>query len=169
MLSAIRDPDPVVFMEPKAIYRAFREEVPDEEETLPIGTSQRVREGKDITLISFGAMLHRTLQAAEQLAKEDGVEADVIDLLTLSPLDDSLFSESVHNTGRAVIVHEAQRSFGAAGEITARLVENAFFYLEAPIGRVTGYDISVPYFAREQLNLPDVARILAEARKVLSY
>jgi len=169
LLSAIRDPDPVVFMEPKAIYRAFREEVPDEEETLPIGTSQRVREGKDITLISYGAMLHRTLQAAEQLAKEDGIEADVIDLLTLSPLDDSLFSKSVHTTGHAVIVHEAQRSFGAAGEITARLVENAFFYLEAPIGRVTGYDISVPYFAREQSYLPDVARILAEARKVLSY
>lgn len=169
LLSAIRDPDPVVFMEPKAIYRAFREEVPDEEETLPIGASQRVRKGGDITLTSYGAMLHRTLQAAEQLSQEDGVEADVIDLLSLSPLDDSLFSESVHNTGRVVIVHEAQRSFGAAGEIIARLVENAFFFLEAPIGRVTGYDILMPYFAREQRYLPDVERITAEARKVLSY
>lgn len=168
LLSAMRDPDPVVFMEPKALYRAFREEVPEEEETLPIGSSQRVREGGDITLISYGAMLRRTLQAAEQLSQESGVEADVIDLLTLSPLDDSLFSESVHHTGRVVIVHEAQRSFGAAGEITARLVENAFFYLEAPIGRVTGYDTNVPFFAREQDYLPSVERIVAEARRVLS-
>jgi len=168
LLSAIRDPDPVVFMEPKALYRAFREEVPDEEETQPLGVSSRVREGGDITLISYGAMLRRTQQAAEQLSREDGVEADVIDLLTLSPLDDTLFSESVRHTGRAVIVHEAQRSFGAAGEIIARLVENAFFYLEAPIGRVTGYDITVPFFAREQEYLPSIARIVTEARRVLS-
>lgn len=168
LLSAIRDPDPVVFMEPKALYRAFREEVPEEEETLPLGKSQRVREGGDITLISYGAMLRRTLEAAEQLAREDGVEADVIDLLTISPLDDTLFSESVRNTGRAVIIHEANRSFGAAGEIIARLVEYAFFYLEAPIERVTGYDVTMPYFAREQLYLPDVPRIVAASRKALS-
>lgn len=168
LVSAIRDPDPVVFMEPKALYRAFREEVPEEEETLPLGKSLRVREGKDITLISYGAMLHRTLEAAEQLAKEDGVEADVIDLLTLSPLDNQLFSDSVRNTGRAVIVHEAQRSFGAAGEVIARLIEHAFFYLEAPIERVTGYDITMPYFAREHEYLPDVPRILAAARRALS-
>lgn len=168
LLSAIRDPDPVVFMEPKALYRAFREEVPEEEETLPLGKSQRVREGGDITLISYGAMLRRTLEAAEQLAREDGVEADVIDLLTISPLDDTLFSESVRNTGRAVIIHEANRSFGAAGEIIARLVEHAFFYLEAPIERVTGYDVTMPYFAREQLYLPDVPRIVAASRKALS-
>lgn len=168
LVSAIRDPDPVVFMEPKAIYRAFREEVPNEEETLPLGKSLRVREGNDITLISYGAMLRRTLEAAEQLAKEDGVEADVIDLLSLSPLDDALFSESVRNTGHAVIVHEAQRSFGAAGEIMARLIENAFFYLEAPLERVTGYDVTVPYFAREQDYLPDVPRILAASRRALS-
>ncbi len=168
LVSAIRDPDPVVFMEPKALYRAFREEVPEEEETLPLGKSRRVREGKDITLISYGAMLHRTLEAAEQLAKEDGIEADVIDLLTLSPLDDQLFSDSVRNTGRAIIVHEAQRSFGAAGEIIARLVEHAFFYLLAPIERVTGYDITMPYFAREHEYLPDIPRILAAARRALS-
>ncbi len=168
LVSAIRDPDPVVFMEPKALYRAFREEVPEEEETLSLGKSLRVREGKDITLISYGAMLHRTLEAAEQLAKEDGVEADVIDLLTLSPLDNQLFSDSVRNTGRAVIVHEAQRSFGAAGEVIARLIEHAFFYLEAPIERVTGYDITMPYFAREHEYLPDVPRILAAARRALS-
>ncbi len=168
LVSAIRDPDPVVFMEPKALYRAFREEVPEEEETLSLGKSLRVREGKDITLISYGAMLHRTLEAAEQLAKEDGVEADVIDLLTLSPLDNQLFSDSVRNTGRAVIVHEAQRSFGAAGEVIARLIEHAFFYLEAPIERVTGYDITMPYFAREHEYLPDVPRIMAAARRALS-
>ena len=168
LVSAIRDPDPVIFMEPKASYRAFREEVPDEEETLPLGKSERRREGGDITLVSYGAMLRRTLEAAERLAEEDGIEADVIDLLTLSPLDDNLMSESVHKTGRVVIVHEAQRSFGPAGEITARLVEKAFFYLEAPVGRVTGYDITVPLFAREQDYLPSVQRIVAEAHKVLS-
>ncbi|MFP4312587.1 MAG: alpha-ketoacid dehydrogenase subunit beta, partial [Nitriliruptoraceae bacterium] len=106
LVSAIRDPDPVVFFEPKAVYRSFKEEVPDEEETVPLGTSRVVRQGDDVTLIAYGAMLRRTLQAAEQLA-EDGVEAEVIDLLTLSPLDDESFTASVRRTGRAVIVHEA--------------------------------------------------------------
>jgi hypothetical protein len=137
LVSAIRDPDPVIFFEPKLIYRAFREEIPEEEETLPIGKSRIVREGQDLTMISYGAMLRRTLEAAEQLAEEDGVEAEVIDLLTISPLDDEQFTESARKTGREVIVHEAPRSFGPGAEIIARLVEKSFYYLEAPVQRVT--------------------------------
>jgi pyruvate dehydrogenase E1 component beta subunit len=167
LLSAIRDPDPVVFFEPKRIYRAFREEVPDEEETLALGEARQVRDGDDLTLVSYGAMLHPTREAAQALADEDGVESAVIDLLTISPLDDALIAESVRRTGRALIVHEAQRSFGAAAEITARLIEKAFWYLEAPIARVTGYDTHVPYFARERDYLPDAKRVLKAAREVL--
>jgi pyruvate dehydrogenase E1 component beta subunit len=167
LVSAIRDPDPVVFFEPKLIYRAFREEVPEAEETLPIGQSRIVREGRDLTLIAYGAMLRRTLQAAEQLAAEDGVEAEVIDLLTISPLDDTQFTASARKTGHVVVVHEANRSFGAGAEIVARLVEKSFYYLEAPIQRVTGFDVMFPFFAREQAYLPDVARIVHGAREVL--
>jgi len=168
LVSAIRDPDPVVFFEPKAVYRAFREEVPDEEETLPLGESRIAREGDDLTMISYGAMLHRTLEAAETLAEEDGVEAEVIDLLSLSPLDHARFAESARRTGRVVIVHEAHRSFGPAGEIMARLIEDSFYYLEAPVRRVTGFDTIVPLFAREQDHLPDQERILTAARGVLN-
>ena len=168
LASAIADPDPVVFFEPKLIYRAFREEVPDAAETLPIGESRTVREGNDLTMISYGAMLHRTLEAAELLAREDGAEAEVIDLMSLAPLDDTRFTESARRTGRVVIVHEAHRSFGAGAEVVARLVEKAFFYLEAPIERVTGFDTIVPFFAREQAYLPDAARILDGARRALN-
>jgi pyruvate dehydrogenase E1 component beta subunit len=167
LISAIRDPDPVIFFESKLIYRAFREEIPEEEETLPIGQSQIVRQGGDLTMIAYGAMVHRTLEAAEVLAAQDGAEAEVIDLLTLSPLDDKPFVASARKTGRVVIVHEANRSFGPGAEIIARLVEKAFFYLEAPIERVTGFDVIFPFFAREQAYVPDVSRILHGARKVL--
>lgn len=167
LVSAIRDPDPVVFFEPKASYRAFKEEVPDDEETVPLGTSRVVRGGDDVTIIAYGAMLRRALEAAEQLA-QDGIEAEVIDVLTISPLDDEPFTESVRKTGRAVIVHEAQRSFGPAGEIAFRILERSFWWLEAPIRRVTGYDVHVPYFAREQAYLPDADRIERAARSALS-
>src|SRR5690625_1066845 len=132
LLSAIRDPDPVVYYEPKAIYRLFREEVPDEEETLPLGQSQTARQGGDLTIISHGAMVHRVLQAADKLAEEDGVETDVIDLLSLSPLDHERFTESARRTGRVVVVHEAHRSYGPAGEVIARMNEESFWYLEVP-------------------------------------
>jgi len=167
LVSAIRHPDPVIFYEPKAIYRAFREEVPDEEETLPIGKAQIVREGGDLTMISYGAMLRPTLEAAETLAEEDGVEPEVIDLRTISPLDHETFAQSVRKTGRAVIVNEAPRSFGPAAEIAARLVEKSFWYLEAPIRRVAGYDVIIPYFAYEKAYLPDVRRIARAARETL--
>jgi len=168
LVSAIRDPDPVIFYESKAVYRAFREEVPEEEETLPIGKPQRVRSGKDLTLISYGAMMRPTLQSADELKNKDGVEAEVIDLLTLSPLDEEILIQSVKKTGRAVVVHEAPRSFGAGAEIVSRLMEKAFYYLEAPIERVTGFDIVIPLFSREKAYLPSPQRILRAARKVLA-
>ncbi len=168
LVSAIRDPDPVIFYESKALYRAFREEVPEEEETLPIGRSRVVKEGKDITMISYGAMMRPTLEAAAELREKEGVEAEVIDILTVSPLDDTLFTESVRKTGRAVIVHEAPRSFGPGAEIVTRVMEKSFYYLEAPIVRVTGYDVIIPLFARENAYLPNSGRILRAARKVLN-
>jgi len=168
LLSAIRDPDPVVFYEPKSIYRAFREEVPEEEETIPIGKARIVREGKDITLISYGAMMRPTIEAAEVLSKEDGVEAEVIDLLTISPLDSETFTASVQKTGRAVIVHEAPRSFGPGAEIVSRMMEESFWYLEAPIQRVAGWDIIIPLFAYEQIYLPSADRVVRAAREALN-
>ncbi len=168
LVSAIRDPDPVIFYESKALYRAFREEVPEEEESMPLGTPQLVREGKDLTMISYGAMLRPTLEAAVELKEKDGSEAEVIDVLTISPLNETLFVESVTKTGRAVVIHEAPRSFGPGAEIVTRLMEKAFYFLEAPIERVTGYDIVIPLFSREKAYLPGVERILRAARKVLS-
>jgi pyruvate dehydrogenase E1 component beta subunit len=168
LVSAIRDPDPVILYEPKALYRAFREEVPEEEETLPIGRSQRVREGQDLTLIAYGAMMRPTLEAAEELQQKYGVTADVIDLLTISPLDDTLIAASVQKTGHVAIVHEAPRSYGPGAEIAARLMEKSFYYLEAPVARVTGYDVIIPLFSREKYYLPGVPRIVAAARNLLS-
>ncbi|MCE5243993.1 MAG: alpha-ketoacid dehydrogenase subunit beta [Syntrophobacteraceae bacterium] len=169
LVSAIRDPDPVVFYEPKAVYRAFREEVPEEEETLPIGKSRIVREGKDVTLVSYGATMHVTLEAAAELKERDGVEAEVIDLLTIAPMDDELFAESARKTGRVVVVHEAPRSFGAGAEVVARLVEKSFLYLEAPVRRVTGFDVVIPYYQREQDYLPGVFRIVQAVRETLEF
>jgi pyruvate dehydrogenase E1 component beta subunit len=167
LVSAIRDTDPVIFYESKALYRAFREEVPEEEETLPIGSSQVARKGKDVTLIAYGAMLRPALAAAEMLKQDDGIEAEVIDLLTLSPLDDSLFVESVKKTGRAMVIHEAPRSYGPGAEVVARLTEKAFYHLETPIARVTGFDITIPLFSRENDYIPSVGRIARGARRLL--
>jgi pyruvate dehydrogenase E1 component beta subunit len=167
MVSAIRDPDPVIFYESKALYRAFREDVPEAEETLPIGKSQVAREGEHLTLISYGAMMRPALEAAEILKKEKGINAEVIDLLTISPLDDELFVRSVKKTGRALIAHEAPMSFGPGAEIISRLAEKAFYYLEVPIARVTGYDVVTPLFSREKYYIPDARRIVRTARNLL--
>ncbi len=168
LVSAIRDPDPVIFYEPKALYRAFREEVPEEEETMELGKSRIVREGNDLTMISYGAMMRPTLEAAAELKEKEGAKAEVVDLLTIAPLDDELFVQSVLKTGRAVVIHEAPRSFGPAAEIVTRLVEKAFYYLEVPIERVTGFDVIIPLFSREKAYLPSKHRILRAARKVLT-
>ncbi len=168
LVSAIRDPDPVVFYEHKALYRAFREEVPEEEETWPIGKALVVQQGDDITLISYGAALRATLEAAAELKEKDGASVEVIDLLTISPLDEETLVQSVTKTGRVVIVHEAHRSFGPGAEVAARLADKAFWYLEAPIIRATGFDVIVPLFAREKIYLPSAQRVLRAAREVLS-
>jgi pyruvate dehydrogenase E1 component beta subunit len=169
LVSAIRDPDPVIFFEHKGLYHAAKEDVPDEIESLPIGRAQVVREGGDLTLIAYGAMLRLAREAADTLAEEDGAQAEVIDLLTISPLDRETIVTSVNKTGRAVIVHEAPRSFGPGAEIAASIMDGAFLSLEAPIARVTSWDIPFPGFAREKANVPDLARVLAAARDTLAF
>jgi len=165
LVSAIRDPDPVIFYEAKALYRSLREEVPEEEETLPIGRANIARAGDAVTIIAYGAMVRPSLEAADLLAEQDKIAAEVIDLLTLSPLDEELLVASVKKTGRAVVVHEAPQSFGPGAEIVARLMEGAFYFLEAPIERVTGFDTIVPFFSREKSYLPGAERIAAAARR----
>ena len=160
LVAAIRDPDPVVFMEPKPSYRAFREEVPDESETLPIGKAQVVQEGTDLTLISWGAMMRPTLKAAATVEKERGASIEIIDLLTIAPLDHETIAASVSKTGRCVVVQEAPRSFGPSSEITAVINDKAFWYLEAPVKRLTGYDVVTPYFGREKSYLPNADQVV---------
>jgi pyruvate dehydrogenase E1 component beta subunit len=169
LTAAIRDPDPVVFFEAKALYHAVKEEVPDEPEAMPIGRARVVREGRDVTLVSYGAMLAVAREAAEVLVAEDGIEAEVIDLLTISPLDRETIVQSVTKTGRALIVHEAPRSFGPGAEIAASIMEGAFLRLEAPVRRVTAHDLSYVGFAREKAHIPNVARVVAAARETLQY
>ncbi|MFQ5739834.1 MAG: alpha-ketoacid dehydrogenase subunit beta [Acidobacteriota bacterium] len=169
LTAAIRDPDPVIFFEPKAVYRAFREEVAENsEETLPIGPARVVQQGNDLTLASYGASLRAARQAAEILKNEDGTDVEIIDLLTVSPLDAETLVSSVEKTGRVVVVHEAARQCGIGAEVVARLVERAFFSLEAPVRRVTGFDTQIPYFSREQFYLPGRDRILKVARETLA-
>jgi pyruvate dehydrogenase E1 component subunit beta len=169
LVSAIRDPDPVVFFEAKALYHAAREEVPEEIEALPIGQAQVVREGRDLSLIAYGAMLRTAREAADVLKEEDGVETEVIDVLTISPLDRETLGASVSKTGHAVVIHEAPRSFGAGAEIVTSIMERCFLALEAPIKRVTAYDIPFVGFARERANVPDVPRVVAAARETLAF
>jgi pyruvate dehydrogenase E1 component beta subunit len=169
LVAAMRDPDPVVFFEHKALYHASKEEVPEETEVMPIGRAQIVQEGRGLTIVAYGAMLRVALEVAETLQAEDGVSPEVIDLLTISPLDRETLVASVAKTGRAVIVHEAPRSFGPGAEIATSIMEGAFLSLEAPIRRVTAYDVPFPGFAREKATVPDVARVLAAARETLAY
>jgi pyruvate dehydrogenase E1 component beta subunit len=169
LVSALRDPDPVVFFEHKALYHAAREEVPDEIETVPLGRAVVVREGRDLTIIAYGAMVRVAREAAELLSREGRGECEVIDLLTLSPLDRDVIVASVQKTGRAVIVHEAPRSFGPGAEIAASIVEGAFLNLEAPIKRVTASDVAFVGFARERAHVPDVARVVAACRETLAF
>ncbi|NWF57238.1 MAG: alpha-ketoacid dehydrogenase subunit beta [Syntrophaceae bacterium] len=168
IISAIRDPDPVLFFEPKRIYRAIKEEVPDESYTVPIGEAKVVREGKDITLITWGSMVREVLRAAE-MAEEEGFQAEVIDLRTISPMDENAFLESVRKTGRALVVHEAPPTCGVGAEIIARINEKALLSLQAPVCRVTGFDVVVPLMKLENHYLPNPERILAGIRKVRKF
>ena len=164
LISAIRDSDPVIFFEPKRIYRAIKEEVPSESYTVPIGKARVVREGKALTLITYGSWVREAMEAVEE-AKAD---AEVIDLQTLSPLDTETIINSVKKTRRAVIVHEAPKNLGFAAEIMARINENAFYYLETPVERVTGYDTIMPMASYENLFLINREKIVKAINKIVS-
>ena len=168
LLAAIRDPDPVVFLEPKRVYRAVRQEVPDNGEALPLDRCFVVREGTDVTLIAWGASLKETLQAADKLA-EEGIEAEVIDPATLKPLDIHAMIDSLEKTHRCVVVHEAARFGGLGAEIIAQINDYAFDLLAAPVQRVTGYDTVMPYYGLENRYMPGVEQILAAVRDLLDY
>ena len=166
LLAAIRDPDPVVWFEPKRIYRQYKEEVADDGEALPLDVCFVLRDGSDVTLVTWGAQVKETLEAAEALAAE-GISAEVIDVATLKPLDMDTILESVRKTGRCVIVHEAPRTAGFGAEVAAQLAERALYDLQAPVERVTGYDTHIPLFRLEMKYLPSVAKIVAAAKRTL--
>lgn len=168
LLAAIRDPDPVVFLEPTRIYRAAKGEVDDDGVALPLDAAFVLREGRDVTLISWGAMVRETLAAADALDAE-GISAEVIDLATLKPFDEETVLASVARTGRCVIVHEAARTGGFGGEIAALIAERALTSLLAPIARVTGYDTVMPLLRLEQHYIPSVGRIAAAGRAACRF
>ncbi|NOJ70739.1 alpha-ketoacid dehydrogenase subunit beta [Paenibacillus alvei] len=159
LVSAIEDPDPVVFLEPARIYRAFKAEVPEEMYRIPLGKANIVREGTDVTLISWGAMMRVALEAARQLEQEKGWSCEVIDLRSLYPLDRDAIAASVKKTGRALIVHEAQKTAGVGAEIVSLINDEALMYLRAPIQRITGFDVPVPQFSLEDVYVPTVGRV----------
>ncbi|MFB6298792.1 MAG: alpha-ketoacid dehydrogenase subunit beta [Halobacteriales archaeon] len=167
LISAIRDPDPVIFLEPKLIYRAFREDVPDEPYEVPIGEATVRREGTDISVYTWGAMTRPTLEAAEELADE--IDVEVVDLRTVSPMDTDTIVTSFEKTGRAAVVHEAPKTGGLAGEITATLQEEALLYQEAPVKRITGFDTPFPMYALEDYYLPEPARIKDGIREAVDF
>jgi len=169
MIAAIRDPDPVVFMEPKRSYRAFKEEVPEKQEPMEIGKALVVQEGERVTLVSWGAMMRPTLRAAAMLHEKRGITPEVIDLVTISPMDGNTIAESVKKTGRCVVVQEAPRSISVSSEIVARINDKAILHLEAPVKRVTGYDVVTPYFGRENYYLPGPESILKAIEETLDF
>lgn len=167
LASAIRDPDPVVYFEPKRIYRAFREEVPDEDYTVPIGEAKVIMEGADVTIVSWGAMVHECNKALDDLP--DDVSAELIDLRTIYPIDADTIAASVEKTGRCVIVHEAPKTCGLGAEIAAIIQERCFLHLQAPVQRVTGFDTVMPYYKLELEYLPDARRVTEAVGQVLAY
>jgi pyruvate dehydrogenase E1 component beta subunit len=167
LTSAIRDPDPVIFFEPKRVYRAFREDVPDEEYTIPIGKAKIVNEGSDITLVSWGASVLQCLEALDNLPED--VHVELIDLRTLWPMDVDTVVESVRKTGRAVIVHEAPKTAGLGAELSALIQEHCFLHLKAPVQRVTGYDCFMPLYKLELDYMPDADRIAHGVTECLAY
>ncbi len=170
LAASINDPDPVVFYEPKSIYRAFREEVPEAPEQLPLGKAQIVREGADLTIISYGAMMRPAIEAAEDLVDEHGIDVELIDLLTISPMDSDTLEQSVRKTGRCIVVHEGHRTCGIGAEVTARLAERGSFeYLVAPLRRLTAPDIPFPSFQVEQHFLHDPDDIIEMARELMDW
>ncbi|MFK7695213.1 alpha-ketoacid dehydrogenase subunit beta [Paenibacillus sp. HJGM_3] len=169
LISAIRDNDPVFFMEHLKLYRAFRDEVPEGEYTIPLGKANVVREGSDATIITYGAMVHTSLKAAEEIEKSRGAKIEVIDLRTLSPLDIDTIVASIKKTNRAIVVQEAQKSAGVAAEVIAQINEKAILHLEAPVLRITSPDTVMGFPQIEEEWLPNPARIIAGLNKVLDF
>lgn len=165
LISAIRDPDPVMFFEPKKIYRAIKEEVPKEIYTIPLGKANVLKEGRDITVVSYGAMMKTTIETLQKL----NYDAEIIDLRTISPWDKETVINSVKKTGRLVIINEAVRTGNFANDIIAEVNDRAILYLKGPVGRVTGFDIPFPLYQSEFKVLPSEARIKAEVEKVMQY
>ncbi|WP_416151097.1 alpha-ketoacid dehydrogenase subunit beta [Salipaludibacillus sp. HK11] len=168
LISAIRDNDPVVFLEHMKLYRSFREEVPEEEYTLPLGEAAVKREGSDISIITYGAMVHASLKAAESLEK-DGISAEVIDLRTVSPIDIDTIIQSVEKTNRAIVVQEAQKQAGIAASVVAEINERAILSLEAPVLRVTAPDSVFPFASAEDVWLPNHKDIIDKAKQVIEF
>ncbi len=167
LLSAIREEDPIIFMEPKRVYRASRADVPEGDYTIPLGQARIVREGRHVTVIAYGAMLHTVLEAVEPAAAA-GIELEVVDLRTLVPLDVDTIVTSVKKTGRAVVVHEAPRTCGYGAEIIATIQERAMLHLEGPILRVTGFDTPFPYTLEHEY-LPDAPRVLEAVKRAMEF
>lgn len=168
LLAAIQDPDPVVFLEPKRVYRLLKQDVEDNGEALPLDVCFTLREGTDVTIVTWGAMVHEVAQVADQLEK-DGVSAEVIDVATIKPLDMDTILASVEKTGKCVIVHEAARTCGVGAEIAAQLAEQGLMFLMAPVQRVTGYDTVMPLYRLEMEYMPSTARIMAAVKQVLEF
>ncbi|MBE18537.1 MAG: alpha-ketoacid dehydrogenase subunit beta [Thaumarchaeota archaeon] len=167
LISAMRDDDPVIFFEPKRFYRSIKEDIPEESFTIPIGKANIIEEGNDVTVISYGATM-QTVKEATSIIKEEGINPEVIDLRSLSPLDSNTILQSAKKTGRVVIVHEAPKTLGMSAEISALISENCLEYLEAPIQRVTGLDTPFPYTLEKQY-LPDVNRIYKKIKLTVEY
>jgi pyruvate dehydrogenase E1 component beta subunit len=164
LVSAIRDPDPVIFFEPKRVYRAIKEEVPEEEYSIPIGKANIVKKGVDVTLVTYGSMVKTSLEAVQHMSD---IDVEVIDLRSLSPWDHKTVIESVKKTGKVVVVQEAQRTLGFAAEIIAKINDEALYSLEAPVERVTGYDVIVPLRLYEDYYLVSQQRIISAIEKVV--
>jgi pyruvate dehydrogenase E1 component beta subunit len=169
LLASVESEDPVVFLEPMRIYRAFREEVPDDYYTVPLGQAKVVKEGNDVTVISWGTLVRETLDVVQQLERERGISVELIDLRTLAPWDEETVFTSVNKTGRAVIVHEAVEHLGLGAEISARIHEECILQLEAPVARVASFDVPPPLFQLEDWHAPTPARIAAGIEKVLAF
>jgi pyruvate dehydrogenase E1 component beta subunit len=167
--SALVEPNPVIFMEPKKLYDSPKMEVPEVDYRIPIGKAKVVREGTDVTLVSYGAMMVPTIQAADLLQNERSISAEVIDLRTVSPLDFGRIIPSVQKTGRIVIVHEAPRTLGIGAEIAATVADKALDFLKAPIRRVTGFDTVVPLAKLEDHYIPNKDRIVKVAADLVGY
>ncbi len=166
--ASIRVDDPVIFLEPKSIYRTIREEVPEEDYIVPIGKARLVKEGSDVTIVTYGAMVYKSIEASKLAAEKHGWDVEIIDLRTLMPFDREAVLKSIEKTGRLVIVHEAPKTLGLGAEISAYVAENAIELLRGPVVRVAGYDTPFP-LVHEKLYMPNVARIYMAIKKVMEY